>query len=939
MRELGVGRAVLEDVAGLAPGDGRLDVEEVAVRRLRAAGAAVADGADRAVGERASRRRIGPDRPRVDVDRDTEIDLALADRVPEILELESSVHARVARDDEPAAAPHQLVDPEVLEVAPVAQVHVLRGLVRHAQELGQEVEDPPAGAHVPPLAELGRILEPPSEAHVEHGHQERDRGRGVVALVRARGSARHGQRGAEPQLERPRIRIVLRRGAAPPAGLRPAGQPRLVLLAEVVLGALVAPRGQAIVVLQLVPAEERARHERRRLALLPRQARPAGDVQRGVHEVVGPLAQVLHRHGVVAVEAREGMVRAARIAGAEVAANQPVPVEHVEREHVDVDPPREEGGEDRAEQEGRQEALQAEPARDGGEVVGLGRRERALPVPGGEGRVDPEGEGDQEARQEHVGRDHREPVAPAHRARLAAPSAHRRAHPGDRGHQPGDAETLGEPGQPHDPGRRVDGEARDDQPPDGDPEQDAAQAAPPLSAVLLELTPAHADDEHDGQPEHAEQSGEPAHGRPPQAKGLDLGRGVRDGARGHELLEHHQRDQTQQDADHERAQSPSPRRTVARLTPDARNLEGAEPDEADRGGHDTDDHQVTAQRGPIGRQQRLRQRRRGARQPQAQGHGSERQGEHDPGDHRRAPRIPWRLPLRAQRPLVTIALAVGKLAGEIQVDEEHGDREPQGGAREQGIRPVVEELPGPREQSRQKQDDREAEEDDREIEDEVPEVRGHRGEGVRAEDPRPRGEVVAVAPKERHLLRLDVGVVPDAELLLDRVHARAMDPRREPAPDVAAARHGREVVELLEEAELRQGLEHAEVERGAADAAAREGEAQELVLVVRRAVLPRARRAPLPELPQELPLLLDDLLEAVRSRARGHVTVHRRRGARAEPRRGFRRRHAAAERPAGRGGRATDTSPSASSGLTLDGRWPAPAVSRGARRPAREVSG
>jgi hypothetical protein len=41
------------------------------------------------VGERASRRRIGPDRPRVDVDRDTEIDLALADRVPEILELES----------------------------------------------------------------------------------------------------------------------------------------------------------------------------------------------------------------------------------------------------------------------------------------------------------------------------------------------------------------------------------------------------------------------------------------------------------------------------------------------------------------------------------------------------------------------------------------------------------------------------------------------------------------------------------------------------------------------------------------------------------------------------------------------------------------------------------------------------------------------------------
>ena len=60
-----------------------------------------------------------------------------------------------------------------------------------------------------------------------------------------------------------------------------------------------------------------------------------------------------------------------------------------------------------------------------------------------------------------------------------------------------------------------------------------------------------------------------------------------------------------------------------------------------------------------------------------------------------------------------------------------------------------------------------------------------------------------------------------------------MDPRREPASDVAPARHRREVVELLEEPQLGEGLEHAEVERGAADPAAREGEAQELVLVAR----------------------------------------------------------------------------------------------------------
>ena len=144
-------------------------------------------------------------------------------------------------------------------------------------------------------------------------------------------------------------------------------------------------------------------------------------------------------------------------------------------------------------------------------------------------------------------------------------------------------------------------------------------------------------------------------------------------------------------------------------------------------------------------------------------------------------------------------------------------------------------LPGPREQPRQKQDDGETEQDDREVEDEVAQVGGHRGQRVRAEDPRPRGEVVAVAPEERDLPRLLVGVILHAELLLHGVDARAMDPGREPAADVAPARHRGEVVELLEKLQLGEGLEHAEVERGAADPAAREGQPQELVLVVRPA--------------------------------------------------------------------------------------------------------
>ena len=49
-----------------------------------------------------------------------------AHRIAQVLEAELRVHSRVDRDDEPAAAPHQLVDAEVVEVAAVAEIDVLR---------------------------------------------------------------------------------------------------------------------------------------------------------------------------------------------------------------------------------------------------------------------------------------------------------------------------------------------------------------------------------------------------------------------------------------------------------------------------------------------------------------------------------------------------------------------------------------------------------------------------------------------------------------------------------------------------------------------------------------------------------------------------------------------------------------------------------------------
>lgn len=51
-----------------------------------------------------------------------------------------------------------------------------------------------------------------------------------------------------------------------------------------------------------------------------------------------------------------------------------------------------------------------------------------------------------------------------------------------------------------------------------------------------------------------------------------------------------------------------------------------------------------------------------------------------------------------------------------------------------------------------------------------------------------------------------------------------MDPGGEPAADVASARHGREVIELIQQLQAGEGLQDPQPKGGAADAAAREAE-------------------------------------------------------------------------------------------------------------------
>src|SRR5262249_14401220 len=76
----------------------------------------------------------------------------------------------------------------------------------------------------------------------------------------------------------------------------------------------------------------------------------------------------------------------------------------------------------------------------------------------------------------------------------------------------------------------------------------------------------------------------------------------------------------------------------------------------------------------------------------------------------------------------------------------------------------------------------------------------------------------------------------------------AAHPGAEPAPDVPAAGHRRQVVAVTEDVELRQPLEHAEIEGRAPDTAARESESDEVQ--VQRAKKGRPATLPRPAVGQ-----------------------------------------------------------------------------------------
>src|ERR1700693_2910947 len=116
MRKRWMRRAVLSNTDRLVAGNGCLEVDEVAQ-----AAVAVLDLSDCAVTD-AVRILLFANGADVDVDDCAEIGFAHADEVAQSSELQILIALRITSKDHFAAATDELIDAEVLEVAPVADV-------------------------------------------------------------------------------------------------------------------------------------------------------------------------------------------------------------------------------------------------------------------------------------------------------------------------------------------------------------------------------------------------------------------------------------------------------------------------------------------------------------------------------------------------------------------------------------------------------------------------------------------------------------------------------------------------------------------------------------------------------------------------------------------------------------------------------------------------
>ena len=180
-----MGGAVLGNADVFVAGDGGLEIDEVAGTAI-----AVLDAADGAVGE-AVLIALLLDGLNVELDNGSEVSGTDTDEIAEAAEFEVFVAFGIAGDDDFAAAADEFVDAEIFEVAAVGDVEEEAGFVGESEEFAGQVVEAEAESAFGPCISAG-IGEPPAEAHIEHGEQESDEGRGVVAHVGAGGGSGDG---------------------------------------------------------------------------------------------------------------------------------------------------------------------------------------------------------------------------------------------------------------------------------------------------------------------------------------------------------------------------------------------------------------------------------------------------------------------------------------------------------------------------------------------------------------------------------------------------------------------------------------------------------------------------------------------------------------------------------------------------------------------------
>lgn len=321
-------------------------------------------------------------------DFDAEVEAGLADGHANALERKVGICLAVANDDGAAAAAEEFVEAHVVEVTAVGEVDVRGGVVRLTEELIDQAEKAEARGRGqrawfereesakciwlagwrdgiwsdPANATAARIAEPPSETHVEDGEKKCDGGVGVVAHAGAGGSAGDGARGGKR--DGSGIRVYEARSVNEPVELVP----------------VVAGGGPA----DVIAGEDWREDKARGFALLVGEILAGGEIDGGADDgkraFVGAdyWIALLIEYGVsllveyavpdgeklmdtqtavVSGEAGEEIGNAMEIDSAPITAGQPVAIEGVHGEVVDIDTSPEEEGYRQAEEEEKQEAM------------------------------------------------------------------------------------------------------------------------------------------------------------------------------------------------------------------------------------------------------------------------------------------------------------------------------------------------------------------------------------------------------------------------------------------------------------------------------------------------------------------------------------------------------------------------------------------------------